>query len=95
VKLTIALFCIVKQAQVFGPAALFRGIIFTGFWVTPYMVNMNQEKRDAFFARVMDLLEKKVIVPFSGRKFPLAQVKEAVAASGEVGRGGKILLVSE
>lgn len=59
------------------------------------MVNMTQETRDAFFARVMDLLEKKIIVPFSGRKFPLSQVKEAVEASGQVGRGGKILLVSE
>ena len=43
-------------------------------------------------AAVMQLLEDKVLVPFSGAKYPLEQFKEAMAASTAVGRGAKLFL---
>jgi NADPH:quinone reductase-like Zn-dependent oxidoreductase len=80
--------------QVSGPSVLFRDIRFKGFWVTTYLLKMTHEERSAFFKELLDLMEKKILVPFAGNKYPLDQVKEAVKASNEVGRGGKILLSS-
>jgi hypothetical protein len=44
--------------------------------------------------RVLKLMQDNIIVPFSGQIFPLEQVKEAVKASNETARQGKVLLKS-
>ena len=56
--------------------------------MTTNLLNMTQEERSAFFKELLDLMEKKILVPFSGEKYPLDHVKEAVKASNAVGRVG-------
>eukprot|EP00887_Chlorella_sp_A99_P003043 scaffold9.g3043.t1 len=43
-------------------------------------------------AEVMELLERGVITPYAGVKYPLEQAAEAVAHAATAARGGKVLL---
>ena len=83
------------QCTLSGTAAIFRGVKFEGYWVSPYLLGMSLEERRAFFLEIFDLLGKKIIVPFTGEKFPFDKVKEAIVASNQPGRQGKVMLVSE
>ncbi|KAL3698648.1 hypothetical protein R1sor_012724 [Riccia sorocarpa] len=69
-----------------------RGVTVRGWsllveWVLP-------EKRKIYSQETLEYMESKVIQPLAGEKFDLAQFKEAIKKSEEVGRGGKVLLVS-
>ncbi|KAH7425472.1 hypothetical protein KP509_11G056100 [Ceratopteris richardii] len=54
----------------------------------------TREKIDLVASKVMRLLELKVMRPYIGRKYPLADFRDAIAESEREGRGGKVLLVS-
>lgn len=65
-----------------------------GFIIYDWIEDATTDKA-AVVAEVLKLLADKVIVPYSGKAYPIAdvdQVKEAVAASLAVGRGAKLFL---
>ncbi|CAL8467965.1 g7503 [Coccomyxa elongata] len=70
---------------------IFRNVNVTGFWMVKWVEQLG-EARDEKLKDVMDLLEQGVIVPFSGKKFPLEQANEAIAESWKEARGGKVFL---
>ncbi|KAJ3287728.1 hypothetical protein HK104_008476 [Borealophlyctis nickersoniae] len=75
-----------------APAALFRGIVFTGYWVTAEMAKASSEELDAWTGEALELMGKGLMKPYTGERYPLEKVKEAVAKSQQPGRGGKVLL---
>ncbi|KAJ7538634.1 hypothetical protein O6H91_11G057500 [Diphasiastrum complanatum] len=54
----------------------------------------DKEKRKLYIEETWKLLEAKVIQPFSGENFDLADFKHAIEKSEEIGRGGKVFLSS-
>ena len=62
-----------------------------GFWLNVYLAGVG-ERREAVLREVMELMVKGVLRPFSGERFPLDRVREAVEKSQSSGRGGKVLL---
>lgn len=77
---------------VVGLLDLLRQVHVTG-WAL-YNFWENKEKRKEFVEEVWKLLEAKVLEPYTGEKFDLAEFEEAIKKSKEVGRGGKVLLTS-
>lgn len=77
---------------VVGINDLFREVHITGWILTSYW-NV-EERRKEFVEEVWKLLECKVLEPYTGEKYDLADFKEAIKKSEEVGRGGKVLLTS-
>jgi NADPH:quinone reductase-like Zn-dependent oxidoreductase len=73
---------------------LFRGVIVTGFWLGRFMRSLDDAGRQRVLADVMELLVKKVFKPRAGDIFPLEKVNEAIQASLQSGRSGKVLLSS-
>lgn len=76
------------------PDLVFRDIKIHGFWLISWLKSLSHLKLTEISNHVMSLLEKKIITPRVGEKFPLHQVKEAIQKSLEPNRGGKVLLVS-
>ncbi|KAK9909308.1 hypothetical protein WJX75_000309 [Coccomyxa subellipsoidea] len=70
---------------------IFRTVHVTGFWLTKWLAQLGDAKTEKL-SELMDLLAQGVIVPFSGKKFPLEQVNEAIAESFKEARGGKVFL---
>ncbi|KAL3698640.1 hypothetical protein R1sor_012716 [Riccia sorocarpa] len=75
-----------------GIVDLFRGVKVQGWALTDDW--LFPEKRKSYIKEALEYIESKVIEPLAGEKFDLAQFKEAIKKSEEVGRGGKVLLVS-
>lgn len=71
---------------------LLRQVHVTGWMLRNYWD--IEERRKEFVEEVWKLLEAKVLEPYTGQKFDLANFKEAIRRSEEVGRGGKVLLTS-
>lgn len=69
-----------------------RGVKLDWFYLGDYVP--TRDKIDQVASKVMRLLELKVMRPYIGRKYPLAQFSDAIAESEREGRGGKVLLVS-
>jgi trans-2-enoyl-CoA reductase len=72
---------------------LFRGIAVKGFWLNLYLGSLTAERKGEVFSEVMAALSDASLVPYSGKRFPLTDVVEAVKASQAEARGGKIILV--
>lgn len=69
-----------------------RDIQYRGFWLVPWLESKQPEERAAVVQRTLDLMEDGTLAPAIGQTFPLSAFKDAVAASQEVGRIGKVLL---
>eukprot|EP00250_Pteridium_aquilinum_P004648 c14859_g1_i2 orf=31-1047(+) len=76
------------------PDLVFRGIKLQGFWLFPWLKSLSHTKHGEIKHLLMSLLEKNIITPLVGEKFPLHAVQEAIIKSLEPNRGGKVLLVS-
>ncbi|KAL2653313.1 hypothetical protein R1flu_021441 [Riccia fluitans] len=57
-------------------------------------VRRGAERRKMYSEDARKYMGAHVIVPLAGEKFDLSQFREAIRKSEEVGRGGKVLLVS-
>ncbi|KXN71463.1 NAD(P)-binding protein [Conidiobolus coronatus NRRL 28638] len=71
---------------------IFRNIHYTGFYLTKYVIDLDKEEFRKIFNEVFDLLNNG-FKPFTGDKYPLDQVSDAIHQSLKPGRGGKVLLV--
>ena len=72
---------------------LFRGVTIKGFWLNTYLGSLSDEAKGAAFGQVVSWLADGSLAPYSGQKFALADVVEAVKASQATARAGKVLLV--
>lgn len=70
---------------------IFRNISYRGFWLTKYFKSAGKAKIVETLTKVLELLGEHV-EPFSGTKYPLEKISEALAESLKPGRGGKVLL---
>jgi NADPH:quinone reductase-like Zn-dependent oxidoreductase len=70
---------------------LFRNVSYTGFWLSKYFKDSGKTKVLELFTKVFELLGGE-IVPFTGTKYPLEKVSEAIEEAKKPGRGGKVLL---
>lgn len=68
---------------------LTKGPIVTNFIIYGWIEQPNKQE---VLQETMDLLVKKVLVPYTGKKYPLKEATAAIKASLETARGGKILL---
>ncbi|CAM6092597.1 unnamed protein product [Calypogeia fissa] len=75
-----------------GISDLMREVSVTG-WILSNRWD-NTKVREGLIQRALTYLEKKVIEPFVGEKYDLANFREAIKRSEDVGRGGKVLLTS-
>ncbi|KAJ3054974.1 hypothetical protein HK097_000199 [Rhizophlyctis rosea] len=82
------------EASVSALDALFRGIIFTGYWVTSDFLEASKERQTEWIKETFDLMGQGIMVPQHGQRFKLDDVHAAVKKSNEVGRDGKVLLES-
>jgi NADPH:quinone reductase-like Zn-dependent oxidoreductase len=73
--------------RLMGPGARIEG-----FWLTNYMDGLGLLAKLRLVKQVGKLVSDGVLASEIGATFPLAQVREAVAASQEPGRHGKVLL---
>jgi NADPH:quinone reductase-like Zn-dependent oxidoreductase len=69
---------------------LFRNVTYTGFWLSTYFKKAGKAKVIEALNKVFELLA--TIEPFSGTKYPLEKISEALTESLKPGRGGKVLL---
>lgn len=72
--------------------ALFRNVTTRGFWITAIAGQLGMERMHALANELWALMTAGVVVPYAGTKYPVAQIKEAVAESQKVARGGKVLI---
>jgi mitochondrial enoyl-[acyl-carrier protein] reductase / trans-2-enoyl-CoA reductase len=70
---------------------LFRDVTIKGFWVTP-VIGRNIAQAKPVATEILDLMEKGVVVPHSGEKFPAEKISDACKASVAAARGGKVLI---
>ena len=50
---------------------MFRGVSVTGFWLSRYMSSLSKERQRQVVTEVLELLEKGVLKPRTGRTFTL------------------------
>eukprot|EP00249_Psilotum_nudum_P001438 c13904_g1_i1 orf=69-1085(+) len=73
---------------------LFRDVKVQGFWLSRWFGKLAAFEMRKIGAEIMTLLDKKIMQPLAGEKFPLELFKEAILKSQVIGRGGKVFLVS-
>ncbi|KAL3685077.1 hypothetical protein R1sor_003099 [Riccia sorocarpa] len=71
---------------------LFREVTVKGWILSNYW--LQEDKRNMYIKEALEYLGGKVMEPLVGEKFDLADFQEAIKKSEEVGKGGKVLLVS-
>lgn len=74
------------------PDVLFRGVDVKGFWVSAWLDRKSAGEKKEVLSAVMDLMAKKVIEPYSGEKYKLEDVVEAIGKATSTARGGKVML---
>jgi hypothetical protein len=67
---------------------LFRGVRIAAW----SLLNGLTERFGEYIDEVSELMEAKIIVPFAGKTYDLADFQLAIKKSTEVARGGKVIL---
>lgn len=73
---------------------IFKDLSIEGFWLTSYLEGLDKKSRQDAFQTVFGTLTSQDLKVDVAEKFPLGQVKEAIAAYEKPGRTGKIILIS-
>ncbi|GMH36513.1 hypothetical protein BSKO_04381 [Bryopsis sp. KO-2023] len=71
---------------------MFRGVTVTGWYLPSWLERLGETEVVRRAVAIMKLMDNNVLVPYSGKKFPLERVQEAIRASRQAARGGKVLL---
>jgi NADPH:quinone reductase-like Zn-dependent oxidoreductase len=80
------------EVKVSSIELLVRNIYYTGFELPKYIREIGKERFHNVLKNVFELLGNDV-EPFTGARYSLDQVSEAINQSLKPGRGGKVLLV--
>lgn len=73
------------------PDILFRDVKIHGFWLNVWLSSIG-DRRQEILKETMEFMLDGTLSPYTGEKYPLEQVKEAIREAGRPGRGGKVLL---
>jgi NADPH:quinone reductase-like Zn-dependent oxidoreductase len=74
---------------------IFKNLTIEGFWLSTWIEELSPEQRIKAFQHVFGFLMKEESKVDVAATYPLAEFKAALAAYAQVGRNGKILLISE
>ena len=72
---------------------VFRDITLRGFWLVFWFRNSTRARQQALYGELVQLIAQGALSTAVHATYPLAQIKEAVAAAAASGRDGKIVLV--
>ncbi|MCE2901792.1 MAG: zinc-dependent alcohol dehydrogenase family protein [Gemmatimonas sp.] len=72
---------------------VFRGVTLRGFWLATWFRHRTPAQQLAMYGDLAQRIARGELAARIHATYPLARVKEAVAAAATGGRGGKILLV--
>ncbi len=72
---------------------VFRDVTLRGFWLAFWFRKASPEQQRGVFEEIATLIATGALVARVHATYPLAQIKDAVAAAAAGGRNGKILLV--
>jgi NADPH:quinone reductase-like Zn-dependent oxidoreductase len=73
---------------------IFNSTTIRGFWLTDWLRNASQERRNALFGAALQAMATGQLTPPVEAQYPLTDVLEAVQHAERPGRSGKVLLVS-
>lgn len=83
-----------EEIPVYSGMMLFKGLTLKGFWLTRWVMTASAQARQALLENILGMMATgELTLPVEAR-YPLEQVREAVAHATRPGRNGKILLVS-
>jgi NADPH:quinone reductase-like Zn-dependent oxidoreductase len=72
---------------------IFKDLSIEGFWLSSYLEGLDKKSKKQAFQTVLETLSTNDLKVDVAEKFPLAKVKEAIAAYQQPGRSGKVLLI--
>ncbi|WP_373057958.1 zinc-dependent alcohol dehydrogenase family protein [Gemmatimonas sp.] len=72
---------------------VFRDVTLRGFWLAFWFRKASPEQQRAVFGEIATLIATGALAARVHATYPLAQIKDALAAAATGGRNGKILLV--
>lgn len=82
-----------SQPLQFSPRALMTpGASITGFWLSNHMANLSLVQKVKLIGKIKKLTQSGILVAEAGQWFGLNEIAQAVGASEEPGRSGKVLL---
>lgn len=71
---------------------LFGGKHLTGFWLSQWLPTLSQQKLHAIAEDMLCVFKDGKLMPYTGRSFPLEDVKSALEHATKHARGGKVFL---
>ncbi len=81
-----------KPCQLSGVSLVFRDITLKGFWLARWYREVSAEQRVAVFTELGQMIANGSLFARVQASYPVACIKEAVAAAASGGRDGKILV---
>jgi len=82
------------EACKIAPASfVFRDVTLRGFWLAFWFRKSSAEQRRALFGEIVTLVAQGALSTPVLATYPVARIKEAIAAAATGGRDGKILIV--
>jgi NADPH:quinone reductase-like Zn-dependent oxidoreductase len=72
---------------------IFRGVQLRGFWLAQWFRTTTPAQQQALYGQLVQAIAAGQLHARVHATYPLAQVRDAVAAAAQGGRNGKILLV--
>ncbi|HEY5895121.1 MAG TPA: 2-enoyl thioester reductase domain-containing protein [Chthoniobacterales bacterium] len=81
-----------KPVRVSNGALIFKNVAIRGFWITTWYVSATRDEKEEFFRQLGVLASQGLLRTPVDSRFPLSQIKEAIARAEQSGRNGKVLL---
>ena len=81
-----------KNIEISSHQTVFKRIILTGFWLMPWLQNMEKKEIIEMYTYLSSLIEKDIIHVPVEKTYPIEDIKQAVAHAAKYGRNGKIIV---
>ena len=81
-----------KNIQISSHQTVFKRLLFTGFWLMPWLQNMDKKEIIEMYSYLSSLIEKNIIHVPVEKTYPIEDIKKAVAHAAKYGRNGKIIV---
>jgi mitochondrial enoyl-[acyl-carrier protein] reductase / trans-2-enoyl-CoA reductase len=84
-----------EQCRIDAQHLIFRKITLKGFWLIHWFQEAGREKLAATYARMAEGMVDGTLTTPVAEVFPMEEAAKALAAAGEGGRAGKVLMVTK
>ena len=81
-----------KNIQISSHQTVFKRLLLTGFWLMPWLQNMDKKEIIEMYSYLSSLIEKNIIHVPVEKTYPIEDIKKAVAHAAKYGRSGKIIV---